>query len=238
VADAKVQGEGAAQDIVRGIRTLNEMPEVDVIVVGRGGGSQEDLWVWNDEAVARAIYGSKAPVVSAVGHERDFSVADLVADARAATPSQAAEMVVPNAADLRAAVKACEESMRNQVMTLIGGHRQTLSLLRQRPALERPDWFLVSSKESLARWREDLEDAVSALLERSRASLGKVASRLDALSPLRILSRGFSLARRVEDGVIVRDHKDAPPGTRLDVSLHSGSLKCLVTDAKPPEEGQ
>lgn len=238
VADTKVQGDGAAKDIARGIRTLNELPEVDVIVVGRGGGSQEDLWVFNDEVVARAIYSSRAPVVSAVGHERDFTVADLVADARAATPSQAAEMVVPNALDLRQEVRSLEEGMRNQVYTLIGGLRQTLSLLRQRPALERPDWFLVSSRESLVRLREDLEDAVQALLERARAGLANVASSLDALSPLQILSRGFSLARRAEDGAIVRDHKDAPAGTRLDVSLFRGSLRCLVEDSRPPEEGK
>ncbi|MEX0975134.1 MAG: exodeoxyribonuclease VII large subunit [Bacillota bacterium] len=238
VADTKVQGDGAAKDIARGIRTLNELPEVDVIVVGRGGGSQEDLWVFNDEVVARAIYSSRAPVVSAVGHERDFTVADLVADARAATPSQAAEMVVPNAIDLRQEVQSFEEGMRNQVYTLIGGLRQTLSLLRQRPALERPDWFLVSSRESLVRLREDLEDAVQALLERARAGLANVASSLDALSPLQILSRGFSLARRAEDGAIVRDHKDAPAGTRLDVSLFRGSLRCLVEDSRPPEEGK
>lgn len=236
VADTKVQGDGAAQEIARGIRILSETPGVDVIVVGRGGGSQEDLWVFNDEVVARAIYASGVPVVSAVGHERDFSVADLVADARAATPSQAAEMVVPNASDLLSEVESFEEDMRNQVFTLIGGLRQTLGLLRQRPALERPDWFLVSSKESLLRLREDMENAAASLLERSRSALGNVAARLDALSPLRVLGRGFSLALRVDDGAIVRDHKDAPPGTRLRVSLHKGSLGCLVTESDPPSD--
>lgn len=236
VVDAKVQGDGAAQDIARGIRTLNQTPGVDVIIVGRGGGSQEDLWVFNDEVVARAIYASQVPVVSAVGHERDVSVADLVADARAATPSQAAEMVVPNATDLRAEVRSFEEDMRNQVFTLIGGLRQRLGLLRQRPALERPDWFLVSSRESLLRMREDMETAAASILERSRSALGTVASRLDALSPLRVLGRGFSLARRVDDGAIVREHSDAPPGTRLRVALYRGSLGCLVTESDPPSD--
>ena len=234
VVDSKVQGDGAAEDVARGIRILNDTPGVDVIIVGRGGGSQEDLWVFNDEVIARAIYESRVPVVSAVGHERDFSVADLVADARAATPSQAAEMVVPNAYDLRSEVQSFEEGMRNQVYTLIGGLRQTLGLLRGRPALERPDWFLVSARESLIRLREDMENASASLLERSRATLGKVASRLDALSPLRVLGRGFSLARREEDGAIVRDNSDAPPGTRLRVSLYKGSLGCLVTESEPP----
>ncbi len=238
VADTKVQGDCAAQDIARGIRLLNSQPDVDVIVVGRGGGSQEDLWVFNDEVVARAIFSSTVPVVSAVGHERDVTVADLVADARAATPSQAAEMVVPNAADLRDEVESFEEDMRDQVYTLIGGLRQTVSLLKSRPALERPDWFLVSSRESLVRLREDMEDAAAAILERNRVALANVASRLDALSPLQVLSRGFSLARRVEDGAIVRDYRDAPPGTKLTIALHKGSLSGLVTDSKPPEEGK
>ncbi len=234
VVDSKVQGDGAAREVVRGIQILNDAAEVDVIIVARGGGSQEDLWVFNDEAIARAIYASKVPVVSAVGHERDFSVADLVADARAATPSQAAEMVVPNAYDIQSEVKGYEEDMRNQVYTLIGGFRQTLGLLKGRPALERPDWFLVSARESLVRLREHLEEAPAALIERHRAHLGKIASRLDALSPLRVLARGFSLARREDDGLIVRTHEDAPAGTRLRVALHRGSLGCLVTDSAPP----
>lgn len=236
VVDAKVQGDGAARDIARGIRTLGGHPEVDVIIVGRGGGSQEDLWVFNDEVVARAIFASPVPVVSAVGHERDVSVADLVADARAATPSQAAEMVVPNAADLLDEVRSLEEDMKNQVFTLIGGFRQTLSLLRMRPALERPDWFLVSSRESLLRLKEDLGDAVQAALERIRSVLANVASRLDALSPLQILGRGFSLARRVPDGAIVRSYSDAPRGTRIEIALREGSLDCVVEDSRPAVE--
>lgn len=236
VVDAKVQGDGAAQDVARGIRILNETPEVDVIIVGRGGGSQEDLWVWNDEIIARAIYASAVPVVSAVGHERDVSVADLVADARAATPSQAAEMVVPNAFELKALVRGFEEDMCNQVLTMIGGYRQTLSLIRQRPALERPDWFLVSARETLARLRDDMEYAAASLLERSRMNLSRAAARLDALSPLRVLGRGFSLVRRENDGKIVRTYEDAPTGTRLRVSLYKGSLGCSVTESEPPAD--
>ena len=237
VVDAKVQGEGAAKDIARGVRILGSMPEIDVIIVGRGGGSQEDLFVFNDEAVARAIYASPVPVVSAVGHERDVTIADLVADARAATPSQAAEMAVPNAAELRDGVRSLQDDVKNQVYTLIGGLRQALSLLRSRPALERPDWFLVSSKESLVRLREDLEHAAEVMLERSRSLLTNVASRLDALSPLQILSRGFSLARRIPDGAIVREYTDAPRGTKVQVALYKGFLDCLVEESKPAKEG-
>ncbi|HHY76400.1 MAG TPA: exodeoxyribonuclease VII large subunit [Firmicutes bacterium] len=232
VVDAKVQGDGAAQTIIRGIRILNEVPEVDVIIIGRGGGSQEDLFVFNDEELARAIYASKVPVVSAVGHERDVTIADLVADARAATPSQAAEMVVPNAQELLALVRSYKEDMRNEVYKMIGGYRQTLSLLRSRPALERPDWFLVSWRESLTRLTGDLESAMSAIMEKKSSALGNLCAKLDALSPLRVLSRGFSLVRRLPDGAIVRSASQAPEGTAVQVSLMRGSLVCRVEESR------
>jgi exodeoxyribonuclease VII large subunit len=233
VADSKVQGDGAAATIVRGIETLNEIPDVDVIIVGRGGGSQEDLFVFNDESVARAIYASRVPVVSAVGHERDVTVADLVADARAATPSQAAELVVPQASELLFAVESFEGNMKNELYKLIGGYRQTLSLLRSRPALSRPDWFLVSSRESLVRLKQDLEDNIAGVLERKANLFAKASARLDALSPLRVLSRGFSLVRRIPDKAIVRDACSAPPGTKVEVSLMKGTLVCEVEESRP-----
>ncbi|MGI6663560.1 MAG: exodeoxyribonuclease VII large subunit [Bacillota bacterium] len=235
VVDAKVQGEGAAQSIIRGINILNQVPELDVIIIGRGGGSQEDLFVFNDEALARAIYASKVPVVSAVGHERDVTVADLVADARAATPSQAAELVVPAAQDLLSLVRGYGEDMRNEIYKMIGGYRQTLSLLRGRPALERPDWFLTLWRESLVRSTRELETAMAAIMEKKSSALANVYAKLDALSPLRVLSRGYSLVRRVPDGVIVRSAEQAPRGTAVQVSLMKGSLVCRVEESKTGE---
>jgi exodeoxyribonuclease VII large subunit len=231
VADSKVQGEGAAGTMVRGIQALNEVPGVDVIIIGRGGGSQEDLFVFNDETLARAIYASRVPVVSAVGHERDVTVADLVADARAATPSQAAELVVPAAADLLTTVSSRREDLRNEIYKMIGGYRQTLSLLRSRPALERPDWFLVSSRETLIRLARQLEAGMAAVMEKKSNAFMKTTAKLDALSPLRVLSRGFSLVRRMPDGVIVRDARLAPKGTEVEVSLMRGSLVCRVEES-------
>lgn len=235
VVDAKVQGEGAAQSIIRGLDILNEVPGVDVIIIGRGGGSQEDLFVFNDEALARAIYASKVPVVSAVGHERDVTVADLVADARAATPSQAAELVVPAAQDLLALAKGHAENMRNEVYKMIGGYRQTLGLLRGRPALERPDWFLTLWRDSLMRSARELESAMAAIMEKKSSALANVSAKLDALSPLRVLSRGFSLVRRVSDGAIVRDAVEAPRDTYVQVSLMRGSLVCRVEESRTGE---
>ncbi len=230
--DAKVQGQGAPAEIAEGIRVLNKAPRVDVIIVGRGGGSQEDLFVFNDEMVARAIFASAVPVVSAVGHERDQTVADLVADVRAATPTHAAELVVPDALSLLAGVRNLAESARNQILTLIGGQRQTLSLLRSRPALQSPDWFLVSSRETVARFRTDLERFALTRLERERNALASWAGRMDALSPLRILSRGYSLAQKLPGLEILRDWKEAPPGSRIRLTLHKGILVCGVEKAE------
>ncbi len=232
VYDSKVQGEGAAETIIAGIQVLNRVPDVDVIVIGRGGGSQEDLFVFNDEALARAIYASRVPVVSAVGHERDVTVADLVADARAATPSQAAELVVPAAADLLSLVRSREEDMRNEMYKLIGGYRQTLSLMRSRPALQRPDWFLVSSRESLVRLWRQMESAMMAAMEKKSNALARQVAKLDALSPLKVLSRGFSLVRRLPDGLILRDAELAPEGTNVEVSLMKGKLACRVLESR------
>ena len=236
VADSKVQGDGAAQEIVEGIESLNRVFGVDVIIVGRGGGSQEDLFAFNDEGVARAIYASRVPVISAVGHERDVTIADLVADARAATPSAAAELAVPDAASLsRDVAKLCERA-RNQVFTLIGGYRQTLGLLKARPALERPDWFLVQSKESLMRLRQGLEDSMTDYVEKARTTFAHAASRLDGLSPLRILSRGYSFCRKASTGEIVKDYTQVQEGSRVEVTLYRGRIACLVEDSKPPGE--
>ncbi len=235
--DAKVQGEGAPREIAVGIRTLNRVPGVDVIIVGRGGGSQEDLFVFNDELIARAIFNSKVPVVSAVGHERDVTVADLVADVRAATPTHAAELVVPDALSLRAQIRNLSDNARSQVYALLGGYRQALELLRSRPALQRPDWFLVSSRETLIRHREDLEFIMRARLQREKNALASSAARLDALSPLRILSRGYSLAQRLPGLEIVSSYEDAPRGSRMRLTLHRGELICLVEESNVTPHG-
>lgn len=235
VSDAKVQGEGAARDIAAGLRVLDAVPDVDVIIVGRGGGSQEDLFVFNDEIVARAIFNCKTPVVSAVGHERDTTIADLVADARAATPTQAAELVVPDAYQLRTDIRKLADACRNQMFTRIGGARQTLSLLRSRPAMARPDWVLVSSRETLVRLTDDLQDSMANKLERHRHLLSNAASKLDALSPLRILGRGYSFARLLPGQHVVVDYRQAPIGSHLTLTLQKGQLSCLVEDSGPRE---
>ncbi|MGI6628247.1 MAG: exodeoxyribonuclease VII large subunit [Bacillota bacterium] len=236
VADSKVQGEGAGSDIAAGIRALNQIPDIDVIIVSRGGGSQEDLFVFNDETVARAIFSSRAPVVSAIGHERDVTVADLVADVRAATPSAAAELVVPNANELKAAVSNLTQRAYISMSLAIESKRKMLSGLGTRPCLERPDWFLVTVRETLFRLKEDLEQAMALNIDKQRQKLDSIIAKLDALSPLKILSRGYSVTRTIPGLKIVKDYRDVTPGSRVLVNLHEGSLVCSIEKADSGEE--
>jgi exodeoxyribonuclease VII large subunit len=235
VCDTKVQGEGAPDSIVRSLKTLSRVPQVDVIIVSRGGGSQEDLFVFNDEKVARAIYDCPVPVVSAVGHERDTTIADLVADARAATPSAAAELVVPNAQQLKNDVLSMIEDMRTQIFIRIGGYRQTLSLLRSRPSLERPDYFLISAKDSLVSYEKDLVDAARTIIDSMRSKFEGLTGRLDALSPLKVLSRGYSLTRLLPSGKVVTEGSQAPVGSEVEIRLYAGSLICSVKESRDEE---
>lgn len=237
LADCKVQGEGAAQDIAAGIRALNEIPDVDVIIVGRGGGSQEDLFVFNDEDVARAIFLSRVPIVSAVGHERDVTIADLVADVRAATPSAAAELVVPNVEQIRTTVENLVKRANICVRMQIDHSRRRLENLASRPCFERPDWFLVAARETLYRLRKDLEDAIMNVSSERHQRLNSELAKLDALSPLKILSRGYSVTRTFPGLSVVRDSSEVTPGSRVVVTLHKGSIVCRVEERHDCEEG-
>ncbi len=236
VADSRVQGEGAESEIAAGIEALNQVPDVDVIIVGRGGGSQEDLFVFNHEIVARAIFESRVPVVSAVGHERDVTIADLVADVRAATPSAAAELVVPNVIEISAGIEGLVQRAYAGLALRIQDNRTRLESLTSRPCLERPDWFIVTAKETLLRFRESLENAMSLNLEEERREFSSLAMKLDALSPLNILSRGYSVARTVPDLKIIRNYRDVKPGAEVLVNLEKGSLVCRVEKTVPDEE--
>ncbi len=236
VADSKVQGEGAHVEIAAGIKLLNQVPGIDVIIVGRGGGSQEDLFVFNHEAVARAIYGSRVPVVSAVGHERDVTIADLVADIRAATPSAAAELVVPNAQEIQATLERFVQRSYTSLALAIQDSRTRLEGLSSRPCLERPDWFLVSASETLLRLKENLENAMKLSLDAERQKFNSLLLKLDTLSPLNILSRGYSVARSVPDLRIIRRHEDVDAGDQVFINLHKGSLVCRVEKTHADEE--
>jgi len=257
VAPCRVQGEGAADEIVRALHDLNALGDVDVIIAGRGGGSLEDLWAFNEESVARAIAGSKAPVISAVGHEVDVTIADLAADVRAATPSQAAELVVREKQALldaldslrrrldRAAARPLHDLARRvddlatrlrlgaAVARRRAAHRVEVAAARLRSAS--PFVRLATGRHRLERLHGRLDAATSRRLEASRHRLGAALARLESLSPLGVLSRGYSLAR-TRDGTIVRRAGQVRPGDVVDVLLHEGSVECRVERTREQDD--
>ena len=228
IAATRVQGVGAEDEIVEAIDRLSAQPDIDLILLVRGGGSLEDLQAFNSEVVARAIVRSVVPLVSGVGHEVDVTIADLAADARAATPSVAAEMAVPDAADLR---RHLARDWRRLLLALRGVYeRSAQSLERERDALQ-----MLAPSARLAVQRARLGAAIHALVrvgaapaERGRARLAELAGRLDSLSPLGVLDRGYALVRRARDGAIPRSADQLERGERLDIRLAEAQLEAVV----------
>jgi exodeoxyribonuclease VII large subunit len=201
---ARVQGEGAEHEIVRALQNLVEHGRVDVVIVGRGGGSVEDLWAFNREEVARAIAACPVPVVSAVGHEQDVTIADLVADRRAATPSSAAEQVVPDRLELRRHIETCALRLSGGLHRLSERKRKEVQVVAQ-----------------------GLRSRIWTLLERRQQRLGRLTDRLDALSPLASLKRGYAVAQ-APTGRLLRRVADFTPGDRFRLRLADGTAHCRV----------
>jgi exodeoxyribonuclease VII large subunit len=228
----RVQGEGAAAEIVEGIESLNKRVDLDVLIVARGGGSIEDLWAFNEEMVARAIYASQTPVISAVGHETDFTIADFVADVRAPTPSAAAELVISRKAEL-------SQRVDDLFSRLVSHMRYQAERSGERlRSLER-HLRLLSPLERVRRQRERLREGVLALqssmshrLALWRGELRTAAARLDSLSPLAILARGYSVCRRLPDLRILTRAASVAEGGRVEVLLHQGGLICRVEERR------
>jgi len=284
LAPTPVQGEGASLAIAAALRRLAAVPDVDVIIVARGGGSLEDLWAFNEEPVARAIFACRVPVISAVGHETDFTIADFVADVRAPTPSAAAERAVPVLADLRAELalirrragrataehaRACRHALE-RARARLGDPRRLLDERRQAVddvverarrhlarqlaaahtglrALEtrlyraHPQRRVSERRNALAALRHRLEAAPRGALARRRHAVDAARGKLEALSPLNVLERGFSLAQ-LADGRLLTRAEDARPGDQLRVRLRRGEIHAEVRDAPdgdapPPRKG-
>ena len=228
---ARVQGEEAAREVARAIQILGSSGRVDVVIVGRGGGSIEDLWAFNEEVVARAIAACPVPVVSAVGHEVDVTISDLVADLRAPTPSAAAEAVVPDGtvvlAQLRGLPERLARGLRGTVTrrhAALADHLRALSR-----AMERR---LAPGRQTVDLAGGRLERGVGRLLERRRERLGALAGRLQALSPLAILERGYSVAR-APDGALLRRVADFPPGQGFVLRVADGGVACSAVGPLP-----
>lgn len=238
ISPAQVQGEEAPASIIAALDRLARWGQADVVIVGRGGGSVEELWAFNDEGVARAIAAFPAPVVSAVGHETDVTIADFVADVRAPTPSAAAELVVPEKAALQRHVAVLVDRMERVLLRRVQFARERLSALQRRPSLQRP-------YERIAQYRQQVDDLLTRTIQGMqravrdrRARLEGAAGKLSALSPLDTLARGYAICRREEDGLIVRRAADVAPGDKVRVTVWAGTLYCRVDGVEEGEHGE
>jgi exodeoxyribonuclease VII large subunit len=226
VRPVKVQGDGAARAIAMAIADLNRFGEVDVIIVGRGGGSLEDLWAFNEEVVARAIYASDIPVVSAVGHEIDFTIADFVADRRAPTPTAAAEMVVPRKVDLLEQVNLLDYQLLRNIQIKLAMSKESYRAWVKR--LADPGRRLRENQQRLDDLSMDLLRRFQERLRRSKDQLAEVAGRLGALSPLAVLDRGYSITHKLPEETIVKNAEALEIGDRVRVTFAQGKSLCRV----------
>lgn len=226
VYPVRVQGAGAADEIAEAIRELNRYGEIDVMIVGRGGGSLEDLWAFNEEVVARAIYASRIPVVSAVGHEIDFSIADFVADVRAATPSAAAELVVRDRTELLDILRNMCYTMRQAVEDRINGYRDRILSLLGSYAFNRPRDLLRQFAQRVDELERSLLLNMTHLHERLMSRHRAAELRLEALSPVRVLERGYAIVRK--DRNVVTSAHHLREGERADIQFHDGEVPTRV----------
>ena len=224
----RVQGKEAPPEIASAIRYANRFQLADVLIVGRGGGSIEDLWAFNEEIVAQAIYDSQIPVISAVGHEPDVTISDLVADCRASTPSNAAEIVVPDQEELRRKLQTLSERMSKNQRHKIDVYDRRLQELQRKRVLADPMAFLQDRSMQLDFTQEKLVTAVERVLESYTHRFTHAAASLDAMSPLRVLRRGYCVAQK-EDKTILRSCLQAEPGETISLRLADGRLQCVVT---------
>ena len=227
----RVQGVEAPGEIAAAIRYANHYKLADLLIVGRGGGSIEDLWAFNDERVAYAIYESQIPVISAVGHEPDVTISDYVADLRAATPSNAAELAVPDENALLQNLDGMSAAMATALSRQLKAARQHLNVLSASPALRSPTGYIEQKAKSLELLKNRLVSAENQQIQRSNQRYIAAVSKLDAMSPLKVLTRGYSMARK-EDGEVIRSVTQAELGERIQISLSDGKLSATVLEKK------
>ena len=227
----RVQGVEAPGEIAAAIRYANYYNLADLLIVGRGGGSIEDLWAFNDERVAYAIYESQIPVISAVGHEPDVTISDFVADLRAATPSNAAELAVPDQDALRQNLDSMSAVMGNLLNRQIKNARRQLNMLAQSPSLTSPDQYIIQRRKTLELLKGRVFTAQTKVIHSHKQRFIAATAKLDAMSPLKVLTRGYAMAQD-ENGEVVRSVKQVSAGDRLDISLGDGKLTTTVTDIK------
>jgi len=228
VCPVPVQGDGAGQAIALALAQVNRLDGIDVIILGRGGGSLEDLWAFNEEIVARAIHASRIPVISGIGHETDVTVADLVADVRALTPSEAAERVVPDLMEITAELRNYGVHLQTLLARKLERAKGRLDELATRRCFRLPLERVRDHERRLDELQSRLQRAGKQRLDRDRQWLEAVAARLEALSPLNVLARGYSVTRRETDLTIVSAPDQLQPGERLITLLHRGQVVSRV----------
>ncbi len=236
VYPVQVQGAQAAGQIAAAVRRLNELDNVEVIIVARGGGSLEELWAFNEEIVARSIYESEIPVISAIGHETDFTIADFVADVRASTPSAAAELVMPERTLVENRLDSLKMRLRNGAAKKTAMERLAVKRLCGSVVFKQPYNKVYQERMLLDVQKRYMQKALAALRADCRNRLSLLAAKLNTLSPLNSLARGFSIVKSGKDDTLIKSIKTVEIGDRLEVYLKDGILKCLVEGIKGDEE--
>jgi exodeoxyribonuclease VII large subunit len=224
----RVQGEGAAEEIAQAIREFNQYKQIDVMIVGRGGGSLEDLWAFNEETVARAIFDSEIPVISAVGHEIDFTISDFVADARAATPSAAAQMVVPDREAMLEQIKTNTNKLATTLVSLMGALKQRLNSVETSYGFRRPLDIITQRFQKLDELTRQLENSTKGYTEIKSNALSLLTGELKALSPSSVLKRGYSVTRRLPEKKIIKDAGMLKETDRVEVKLYRGRIESKI----------
>lgn len=224
---ALVQGDGAAESIKTAIEYFNQHSSCDVIIMGRGGGSIEDLWAFNEEVLARAIFASNIPIISAVGHETDFTISDFVADLRAPTPSAAAELAVPSGDEMMDKFKSMDARLVSVARKLLENRRLTLKIYADKQVFKDPISKINEKAIYLDHLGKMFENATKVVLEKKKQSLGIIASRLDGLSPLNTLSRGYSVVRDSK-GEILRSVSEVSSGDDISITVKDGEVYATV----------
>ena len=236
LAPTAVQGDDAPRGVIAALQALNRLVQPDVILLARGGGSIEDLWAFNDENVARAIVASAAPVITGIGHETDFTIADFVADLRAPTPTAAAERATPNRDDLHTDLVALSARLNRVAQGTLSNRRLTLNILQNRLRLTSPQARVRSGRQRLDDLSRRLDTALSHRLVLQRAKLSGLEQRLAALNPLAILERGYAMVTR-RDGLLVRRVGQVQDGDALSVRVSDGEFDVRVYQGNDPSRG-
>ena len=229
---ALMQGEGSEASVVESLALADTIPDIDVIILGRGGGSIEDLWSFNSEAVVRAIYACRTPVVSAIGHETDYTLSDFAADLRGATPSTAIELVIPDREELAVRLRGIIGGMTASMASVLSRKRGMLDLLASASVFKYPERMLHDRWQLLDSLAERLTSTFGGVVSRYESRLGEVSAKLEGLSPLGVLARGYSIVRRTRDGRVVKRVADVQPGEMTETLISDGRLVSEVTEIK------